>query len=95
MKAVSINVYFDVSDDIVNKYNNAYHSTIEMKSIDVKPDSYAKYKVDSSKRDPKNPKFQVGDHVRISKYKNIFAKGYAPNWSEKVFLISKIKKIVP
>ena len=42
MKAVSINVYFDVSDDIVNKYNNAYHSTIEMKSIDVKPDSYAK-----------------------------------------------------
>ena len=39
----------------------------------------------------KNPKFKVGDHVRISKYKNIFAKGYAPNWSEEIFIVSKIK----
>ena len=42
-----------------------------------------------------NPKFKVGDHVRISKYKNIFAKGYIPNWSEEIFLIKKSKNIVP
>ena len=91
MTAVSKNVYFDVLDDIVNKYNNTYHKTIEMKPIDVKSDSYAEYNVDSNDKDPK---FKVGDHVRISKYKNIFAKGYAPNWSE-VFIISKIKNTVP
>ena len=43
----------------------------------------------------KNPKFEVGDHVRISKYKNIFTKGYMPNWSEKMFNIKKIKNTVP
>ena len=43
----------------------------------------------------KDPKFKVGDHVRISKYKNIFAKGYTPNWSEEVFVINKIKNTVP
>ena len=43
----------------------------------------------------KNPKFKVGDHVRISKYKNIFAKGYMPNWSEEIFIIKKIKNTVP
>ena len=63
-----------------------------MKPIDVKSNSYAEYNVDSNEKDPK---FQVDDHVRISKYKNIFAKGYVPNWSEEVFLISKIKKTVP
>ena len=91
MTAVSKNVYFDVLDAIVNKYNNTYHKTIEMKPIDVKSDSYAEYNVDSNDKDPK---FKVSDHVRISKYKNIFAKGYAPNWSE-VFIISKIKNTVP
>ena len=74
--AVSKKVYFDVLDDIVNKYNNTYHRTIKMKSIDVKPDSYAEYNVDSNAKDPK---FHVGDHVRISKYKNIFAKEITPN----------------
>ena len=63
-----------------------------MKPIDVTSDSYAEYNEDSNK---KNPKFKVGDHVRISKYKNIFAKGYAPNWSEEVFVINKIKNTVP
>ena len=58
--------------------NNTYHQTIKMKPIDVKPDSYAEYSVDSNEKDPK---FKVGDNVRISKYKNIFAKGYASNWS--------------
>ena len=92
MAAVSKNVYFDVLDDIVNKYNNTVHRTIKMKPIDVTSDSYAEYNEDFNKKDPK---FKVGDHVRISKYKNIFAKGYTPNWSEEVFIIPKIKNTVP
>ena len=92
MTAVSKNVYCDVSDTIVNKCNNAYHKTVKIKPIDVKLDSYAEYNVDSDKKDLK---FQVCDHVRISKYKNLSAKGYAPNWSEEVFLTSKVKKTVP
>ena len=64
------------------------HRTIKMKSIDVTSDSYAEYKEDFNKQDSK---FKVGDHVRISKYKNIFAKGYNPNWSEEVFLLVKLK----
>ena len=90
MKAVSKNVYFDALDDIVNKYNNTVHRTIKMKPIDVTSDSYAEYNEDFNKKDPK---FKVGDHVRISKYKNIFAKGYTQNWSE-VFVVSKIKNTV-
>ena len=62
-----------------------------MKPIDVTSDSYAEYNEDSNKRDPK---YKVGDHVRILKYKNIFAKGYTPNWSEEVFVVSKIKNTV-
>ena len=74
MTAISKNVYFDVLDDIVNKYNNAVHRSIKMKPTDVTSDSYAEYN-----EDKKDPKYKVADHVRISKYKNIFAKGYAPN----------------
>ena len=92
MTAVSKNVYFDALDDIVNKYNNTVHRTIKMKSIDVTSDSYAEYNEDSNKKDPK---FKAGDHVRISKYKNIFAKGYTQNWSEEVFVVSGIKNTVP
>ena len=92
MTAISKNVYSDVLDDIVDKYNNTIHKTIKMKPIDVTGDSYAKYNENSNKKDPK---FKVGDHVRISKYKNIFAKGYTPNWSEEIFVISKIKNTVP
>ena len=87
MTAVSKNVHVDLLDDIVNKYNNTTHRTIKMKPIDVTNDSFAEYNEESNKKDPK---FKVGDHVRISKYKNIFAKGYAPNWSEEVFVINKI-----
>ena len=87
MTAISKNVYFDVLDDIVNKYNNTVHKTIKMKPIDVTDDSHAKYNEDFNK---KAPKFKVGDHARISKYKNIFAKGCNPNWSE-VLVINKIK----
>ena len=90
--AISKNVYVDVLDDIVNKYNNTVHKTIKMKPIDVTDDYFAEYDEEPNKKDPK---FKVGDHVRISKYKNIFAKGYAPNWSEEVFVINKIKNTVP
>ena len=90
MTAISKNVYFDVLDDIVNKYNNTVHRTIKMKPIDIIFDSCAECNEDSDKKDPK---FKVGDCVRISKY--IFAKGYTQNWSEEVFVISKIKNIVP
>ena len=92
MTAVSKNVYFDVLDDIVNEYNNTVHRTIKMKPTDLTSDSYAEYIEDSNEKDPK---FKVGDHVRMSKYKNVFAKGYTANWSEEVFIISKIKKALP
>ena len=79
-------------DDIVNKYNDTVHRTIKMKPIDVTSDSYAEYNKDFNKKDPK---FKVGDHVRISKYKDIFVKGYAPKWSDEVFVVIKIKNTVP
>ena len=86
MKANSKNVYFDVLDNIVDEYNNAYHKTIKMKPIDFKNDFFAEYNRESNEKDPK---FKVGDHARISKYKNIFAKGYAPNWNEEIFVVKK------
>ena len=92
MTAVSKSVHFDVLNNIVDKYHNTYHNSIKMKLIDVKSNSYDEYNVDSNGKDAK---FKIGDHVRISKYKNIFGKGYAPNWSEEVFVISKIKNTVP
>ena len=92
MTAISKNVYFDVLNDIVNKYNNTVHKTIKMKPIDVTNNSYAEYIENSNKKDSK---FKVDDRVRISKYKNIFAKGYALNWSEEVFIVNKIKDTVP
>ena len=71
MTSISKNVYIDKLDDIVNKYNNTYHSTIKMKPVDVKSNTY----IDSSKEiNNKDPKFKIGDIVRISKYKNIFAR---------------------
>ena len=88
MTAVSKNVYFDVLDDIVNKYNNTVHRSIKMKPTDITSDSYAEYNEDSNEKDFK---FKIGNPVRISKYKNIFAKGYTANWSEEVFVVSKIK----
>ena len=81
MTAISKYVYFDVLNDIVDKYNNTYHRTVKMKPIDVEDDSFVEYNEESNEEDLK---FKVGDHVRISKYKNIFAKGYAPNRSEEI-----------
>ena len=92
MISISKNVYIDKFDDIVNEYNNTYHRTSKMKPVDVKGSTY----IDSSKEvDDKDPKFKVADHARISKYKNIFAKGYTPNWSEEVFVLNEVKNIVP
>ena len=84
--AISKNVYFNVLDDIVDENNNIYHKTIKMKSVDVGDDSFAEYNKESNEKDPK---FKLGDHVRISKFKNVFAKGYAPNWSEEIFVVKK------
>ena len=92
MTAISKKFYFDVLDDIVEKYNNTVRRTIKMTPIDFRDDSYAEYNENFHKKDPK---FKVCDHVSISKYKNIFAKGFAPNWSEEVFVVSKIKNTVP
>ena len=63
-----------------------------MKPTDVESDSFAEYNEESNEKDPK---FKVGDHVRISKYKNIFAEGYAPNWSEEIFVVKKGKNTIP
>ena len=93
MTAASKKVYIDKLDDIVNEYYNTYHRTIKTKPVDVKDNTYIDAMVFHS--DDKDPKFKVGDHVGISKYKNIFAKGYTPNWSEEVFVVSKIKNTVP
>ena len=82
MTSISKIVYIDKLDDIVNEYNNKYHRTIKMKPDDVKNNTYIDYNREFNDKDPK---FRVGNHVRISKYKNIFAKGYTPNWSEEVF----------
>ena len=89
MTSISRNVYIDKLDDIVNEYNNTYHRKIKMKPVDVKDNTY----IDSRKYvNDKDPKFKVSDHVRISKYKKLFAKRYTPNRSEVLFVIKKVKK---
>ena len=92
MTSISKNVYIDKLDDIVHKYNNKKHKKIKMKPIDVKNNTYVDFSKEVNNNDPK---FKVGDHARISKYKNIFANGNTPNWSEEVFVIKKIKNTVP
>ena len=92
MTSISKNVYIDKLGDIVNEYNNAYHTTIIMRPIDVKDNTYINTDKETNDNDHK---FKVDDRVRISKYKNIFAKGYTPNWSEEVFVIKKVKNTVP
>ena len=91
MTSISKNVYINKLDDIVNEYNNTYHRTIKINQV-VEDNTY----IDSSKEvNDKDPKFIFGDHVRIFKYKNIFAKGYTSNWPENVFVIKKVKNTVP
>ena len=84
MTSISKDMYIDKLDDIVDEYNNTYHTTIKVKPIDVKDNTY----INTDKEiNDKGPKFKFGDHVRISKYKKFFDKGSTPNWSEEVFVI--------
>ena len=92
MNSVSKNVYIDKLDDRVSEYNNTYHRTVKMKPIDVKDNTYVNFKKEVN---DKESKFKVEDHVRISKYKNIFAKGYTTNWPEDVFIVIKFRNTVP
>ena len=92
MTATGKNVCYDVLDDIVNKYNNTKRNTIKMKPKDVKNDNIRVYIDEHNK---KSARFNVGDRVRISKFKNIFAKGYTPNWSREIFIVNKINDTVP
>ena len=90
MTEISNSVYIDKLDDMINEYNKAYR-TIKMKLNDVKTSTYVDVEV---QRGYKDAKFEVGGHVRTSKYKNIFSKVYALNCSEEDFLIKKVKNTV-
>ena len=92
MTSVSKNLYIDKLDDIVNKYNNIYHSTIKMKPVDVKSNAYFNSRKEINDKDPK---FKTDGTDRISKYKSSLAKGYTSNWSEEVLIIKKVKNTVP
>ena len=92
MTSVSKNVHIDKLDDVVNEYNNTYHRRTKMKPVDVEDNTYTDFEKEVNDKDAK---FKIGDYVRISKSKNIFAKGYMPNWSEEVFIVSKINNTVP
>ena len=81
-----VNIYIIKLDDIVNEYNNTYHGTIKLNPADVRSSTYIEFVVENN---DKYPKFKVGNHVRISKYENIFAKGYTSKWSEEFFMIKK------
>ena len=85
-------MYIDKLEDIVNEYNNTYPRTIKMKPADVKANAYIDF---SEEVNDKDSKFKVGDHVKISKYKNICAKGYTPNWSKDIFVTKEVKNTVP
>ena len=91
MTATSKNIYYDVLDDVVNEYNNTKHSTIKMKPKDVKNNK----RVYINEHNEKSARFNVGDRVRISKFKNILAKEYTPNWSKEIFIVDKINDTVP
>ena len=91
MMATGKNVYYDVLDDVINEYNNTKHNTIKMKPKDVKNNK----RVYINEHNEKDSRFKVGDRVRISKFKNIFAKGYTPNWSKEIFIVDKINDTVP
>ena len=91
MIPVSKNVYIVKLNDIVNKYNHTYHSTIKMKPVDVKSSTYTDFDKKNNERDPK---FKVGDNVRISNHINTSHKGCIPNWSEEAFVIEKVENTV-
>ena len=92
MTSMSKSVYIDKLDDIVNKHNNTYHRVNKRKPVNVKSSTNIDFNKENNKE---SPKFKIVDNVRISKYKNIFAKGYILNWTEEVFVIKKVKNTVP
>ena len=92
MTAISTNVYIDKSDNVVNECYNTYNRTIKMKPVNVKDNTYIDFEKEVNDNDLE---VRVSDLVRISKYKNIFAKGYTQNWSEEVFIIKKVNNTVP
>ena len=92
MTATGKKVYFDVLDNVVNKYNNTKHSAIKMKPIDVGDNNKRVYIGEHNEIDSR---FKIGDRVRISKFKNIFDKGYTPNWSTEIFIVDKVNDTVP
>ena len=92
MTAISKNIYFDVLDDIVNTYNGTIHKSIKTKPIDVTNDSYTENNGDFLK---KIQNLKLVTMLELQNIKNIFAKGYTPNWSEKVFVVSRTKNTVP
>ena len=92
MMATGKNVYYDVLDDEVNEYINIKHNTIKMKPKDVKNNNNRVY---IDEYNEKSGRFNVNDRVRISKFKNIFAKGYTPNWSREIFIVDKINDTAP
>ena len=100
MAASGKNVYYDVLDDVVNKYNNTKHSTIKMKPTDVKNNKRVyidehNQKDTTTSSSSERSRFKVGDRVNISKFKIIFAKGYTPNWSKEIFIVNKMNDTVP
>ena len=102
MTAIGKNVYYDVLDDVVNNYNNTKHNTIKMKPIDVRDTTESSSlernnnkRVYIDEHNEKRSRFKVGDRVIISKFKNVFAKGYTPNWSKEIFIVDKINDTVP
>ena len=91
MTATGKNVFYDFLDDVVNEYNNTKHNTIKMKPKDVRDNK----RVYIDEHNEKDGRFKVGDRVRISKFENIFAKGYSPNWSKEIFIVDKINDTAP
>ena len=82
MTLISKNVYIDKLDETVYKYNNTYHRRIKIKPADIKSNTYINFSIEINHKDPT---FKIGGIDKISKYKNIFAKGCLPNWPEEVF----------
>ena len=110
MTATGKNVYYDVLEDVVNEYNNTKPSTIKMKPKDVKYDTAELSSLERTTKssaitrnkrvyidehNEKSARYNVSDRVRISKFKNIFAKGYTPNWSSEIFIVNKINDTLP
>lgn len=90
-KSTNILIKYQKLYKLTSKYNNTYHRTVKVEIIDVKSGSYIDFDAESNDKDPT---FKVGDHARISKWKNILAKGYTTNLSEEIFVIRKVKNTI-